>query len=289
MALMKYFETHDSSSVVFRFEPTQTDMLEKLDILIPAFAKADGIATSDIAPLTPIFSDDYMTTVENTLAFALISALRDGILPLFYRNVLTWEKGMPIDSNAPPQFDTPVVHVQYTPRFVSMYQFDFKGEPRYYAGLTFDCVCTMHVPESDRAFQFEITTEELPESASVFRPEVDSDEHVYNAILREAYTSIGVNAFKIFSEKDDVDLEQRSIASDVISGMFFARFKLTQGSLAHFRNEGMPEELIERLHPIVDQQIEGETGFWSAIRAQIGREQEVQYETLIRRYVAFEF
>lgn len=61
-------------------------------------------------------------------------------------------------------------------------------------------------------------------------------------------------------------------------------FKLTKQSLENLGNESIPDEILEDLQPLEDQEITGENTFLDAVEQLIGKEQTVRYKRVILKH-----
>ncbi len=65
-----------------------------------------------------------------------------------------------------------------------------------------------------------------------------------------------------------------------------AGFKLTEQSLDNLRQEGLPNEILEKLEALTDQKFNTEDEFLEAVREEIGNDQTVSYKAQILKHAA---
>ena len=77
---------------------------------------------------------------------------------------------------------------------------------------------------------------------------------------------------------------ERCYEWEIVSDERTASFKLTEQSLEKLRREVVPENLLENLKLIENQEVKGEKEFLDAVKTRIGEEQTVRYEELILKH-----
>ncbi len=91
--------------------------------------------------------------------------------------------------------------------------------------------------------------------------------------------------------ESDLSLSGAKILHNVTTSFVLgseARFKLTEQSLENLRNEGIPDNMLEDLKFLENQEFTHEKNFVNAVEKQIGNEQTVRYKDLILKYAGGE-
>ncbi|MFQ5931864.1 MAG: hypothetical protein ACE5MM_05625, partial [Nitrospiraceae bacterium] len=63
-----------------------------------------------------------------------------------------------------------------------------------------------------------------------------------------------------------------------------SRFKLTERSLDNLRQEGLPDEIVDKLEALKDREFNTEEEFLEAVRKEIGNDLTVSYRTQIVKH-----
>ncbi len=67
------------------------------------------------------------------------------------------------------------------------------------------------------------------------------------------------------------------------------RFNITEQSLEMLQSEGVPNDVVENLNGIKNQENTGEKEFLKLLEATIGKEQTVQYKSLILKHAKLHY
>ena len=130
-----------------------------------------------------------------------------------------------------------------------------------------------------------LASEQLPVTAKEILGRIEYPTYVVAEMWRITYLNPSAEELFRLNLSQLIQEGQSGILEVVLA--FAASFKITEQSLENLKTEGVPNDILEKLESIKNQELTGERKFVGVLETAIGEEQTVKFKSLILEHAAF--